>query len=260
MRAKNPDLHGSAPDQSDAVLILIDVINDLDFDGSDDLLRAAVPMADRIADLKRRAKAAGLPVVYVNDNFGRWQSNFTKIVDHALGPESKGRPIVERLRPDDDDYFVLKPKHSGFFSTSLDILLDYLGAETLILAGVAGNICVLFTANEAYMRDFSLVVPADCVASNTEEENRVALDQIARVLKADTRPSVECRPSRSPDPPDVPTVPAPSPPRLGPPRPVSLSGDDGIDPTGGACRASVDDGGIRLHRVLGRPGAPRRGA
>lgn len=191
MPRKNPDLHGSAPDQADAALLLIDVINDFDFEGSDTLLRVAVPMADRIAELKRRAKAAGLPVVYVNDNFGRWQSNFTKIVDHALRPESKGRPIVERLRPDDLDYFVLKPKHSGFFSTSLDILLDHLGAETLILAGVAGNICVLFTANDAYMRDFSLVVPADCVASNTEEENRAALEQIARVLKADTRPSAD---------------------------------------------------------------------
>ncbi len=191
MPAKNPDLHGSAPDKADVTLLLIDVINDLDFPEADDLLRFARPMADRIAGLKRRAKEAGVPVIYVNDNFGRWQSNLQKIVEHASRPESRGREIVEALRPEEDDYFVLKPKHSGFFSTTLDVLLDYLRVETVIVAGIAANICVLFTANDAYMRDFHVVVPRDCVASNTEEVNRAALDEMAKVLKADTRSSTE---------------------------------------------------------------------
>jgi len=191
MPAKNRDLHVSAPDQADVALLLIDVINDMDFPESDGLLRAAIPMAESIADLRRRARDAGVSIVYVNDNFGRWQSNFRAIVEHATRPESKGRPVAERLAPDEDDYFVLKPKHSGFFSTTLDVLLEYLGAETLILAGVAADICVLFTANDAYMRDFHLIIPRDCVASNTEEASRAALDQMARVLKADTRPSAE---------------------------------------------------------------------
>lgn len=189
MPAKNPDLHGSAPDKADVALLLIDVINDLDFPEADDLLRFARPMADRIAALKRRAKEADIPAIYVNDNFGRWQSNLQKIVEHAARPESKGREIVEALRPEEDDYFVLKPKHSGFFSTTLDVLLDYLQVETVIVTGVAANICVLFTANDAYMRDFHVVVPRDCVASNTEEVNRAALGEMAKVLKADTRPS-----------------------------------------------------------------------
>ena len=103
----------------------------------------------------------------------------------------RGKPVAELLRPDQDDYFVLKPKHSGFFSTTLDTLLKYLGTRTVVLAGMAANICVLFTANDAYMRDLYLVVPADCVASNTEEENRYALDQMQKVLKADVRPSTE---------------------------------------------------------------------
>ena len=98
---------------------------------------------------------------------------------------------MELLRPEKDDYFVLKPKHSGFFSTSLDILLEYLGTKTVILTGLAANICVLFTANDAYMRDFNLIVPRDCVASNTEEENAYALDQMNKILKADIRPSAE---------------------------------------------------------------------
>ncbi len=191
MPARNRDLHGSAPDKADVALLLIDVINDLDFPEADDLLRHARPMAERIAELKRRAKEAKVPVIYVNDNFGRWQSNLQKIVEHAAGPESKGREIVEFLEPDEDDYFVLKPKHSGFFSTTLDVLLDYLQVETVVIAGIAANICVLFTANDAYMRDFHVVVPRDCVASNTEETNRAALEEMAKVLKADTRPSDE---------------------------------------------------------------------
>ena len=98
---------------------------------------------------------------------------------------------MEVLRPDEDDYFVLKPKHSGFFSTTLDTLLEYLGVKTVVLAGIAANICVLFTANDAYMRDFHLFVPGDCVASNTPDENKYALEQMREVLKADTRPSTE---------------------------------------------------------------------
>ena len=191
MPARNEDLHGNAPDKAAVALLLIDVINDLDFPEADQLLRFALPMARRLLALKRRAKAAGVPVVYVNDNFGRWQSDFNVQVEHCLNDGVPGKPLVELLRPDKDDYFVLKPKHSGFFSTTLDILLDYLEVQTLVLAGIAGNICVLFTANDAYMRDFYLAVPADCVASNTEEENRNALGQMAKVLKADTRPSEE---------------------------------------------------------------------
>jgi nicotinamidase-related amidase len=191
MPAKNRDLHGNVPDKSEVALLLIDVINDLEFPEGDQLLRHALPMARRTADLKRRARAAGVPAIYVNDNFGRWQSDFNKQVEHCLRGGVRGGPVAELLRPEGDDYFVLKPKHSGFFSTTLDILLEYLQVHTLILTGLAGNNCVLFTANDAYMRDFHLSVPGDCVASNTEEENRHALEQMRKVLKADVRPSAE---------------------------------------------------------------------
>jgi nicotinamidase-related amidase len=188
---KNDDLHGSAPDKSHVALLLIDVINAFDFPEAAQLLRHAVPMAHRIAAFKERAKRDRIPVVYVNDNFGRWRSDFSAQIEHCLGDGVPGKAIVELLHPDKDDYFVLKPKHSGFFSTTLDTLLEYLGVQTVILAGIATNICVLFTANDAYMRDFNLLVPCDCVASNTEEDNRYALEQIRTVLKADIRPSTQ---------------------------------------------------------------------
>lgn len=191
MPTKNENLHGNAPDKCAVALVLIDVINDLDFPGADELLTFAVPMAQNIATLKKRATKEGIPVIYVNDNFGRLRSDFTAQVDHCLQDDAPGKPIVELLRPDKDDYFVLKPKHSGFFSTTLETLLEYLGVRTVILTGIAANICVLFTSNDAYMRDFHIVVPGDCVASNSSEENKYALMQMQKVLKADTRPSAE---------------------------------------------------------------------
>jgi nicotinamidase-related amidase len=189
MPANNNDLHGNVPDDADVALLLIDVINDLEFDGGEALLGQALPMAEQIAALKRRANQAGIPAVYVNDNFGRWQSDFAKLLAHCLADGVRGQPLAERLRPGPDDYFVLKPKHSGFYSTTLELLLRYLQVTTVILTGLTGDICVLFTANDAYMRDFHLLIPADCVASQDPDENRHALSHMQRVLKADIRPS-----------------------------------------------------------------------
>jgi nicotinamidase-related amidase len=193
----NDDLHGNAPDESEIALLLIDVINDLEFEGGEELFETALAAAKNIAGLKKRAHQARVPVIYVNDNFGKWRSDFKRIVTHCLQDNVRGRPIAELLQPDDDDYFVLKPKHSGFFSTTLDLLLEYLGARTLVLTGIAGNNCVLFTANDAYLRDYKLIIPADCTASIRREDNDNALHQMEGVLKADIRASAEVEFARS---------------------------------------------------------------
>ena len=187
--AKNPDLHGNAPDSSPAALILIDVINDLEFEGGEKILRPALRAAKRIAALVERAREEGISVVYANDNFGRWRSDFRGAVAHCLQDGVRGRPITELLRPERDDYFVLKPKHSAFFSTTLDTLLKYLKARRLILTGFSGDRCVVLTAADAYMRDFELYAPRDCTASNSAVENRRALQYMARVLDVDMTPS-----------------------------------------------------------------------
>ncbi|MCC6509638.1 MAG: cysteine hydrolase [Pirellulaceae bacterium] len=185
----NADLHGNAPDKSETALVLIDVINDLEFPGGEELLQHALPMAKKIQALKYKAIDAQVPIIYVNDNFGKWRSDFSAQVKHCLSDRVRGRPIVEMLEPGSDDYFVLKPKHSGFFSTTLDTLLEHLGCRRLVLTGLAAEVCVLFTANDAYMRDFHLIVPSDCVASICEDNTRYALQQMKSVLKADIRPS-----------------------------------------------------------------------
>jgi nicotinamidase-related amidase len=189
--AKNTNLHGNVPESSPVALLLVDVINDMNFEGAEPLVRQGKAMAQRLAHLKRRARQAGIPAIYINDNFGRWQSDFRKLVTHCLEDGVPGEEIARALTPQEDDYFVLKPKHSAFFETTLDTLLAYLGAKTLIMTGIAGNICILFSANDAYMRDYNLVVPADCVVSNTADANEYALRQIHEVLKADITPSVD---------------------------------------------------------------------
>lgn len=185
------DLHGSAPDNHYTCLLLIDVINDFEFPRGDELFERARHIGPPLAALKKRARTAGVPCIYINDNFGRWRSNFNEIVERALRPESRGRSFVELLLPDNEDYFVLKPKHSGFYQTPLDLLLKHLGAERLILTGVSTNSCVLFTANDAYMRDLAIVVPNDCVAACNAQEHEFAMEQMKSMLKADAAPSRE---------------------------------------------------------------------
>lgn len=186
------DFHGrAASEKSRVVLLLVDVINDFNFPEAGNLLQHAVPMAKNLRQLCVRARRSNIPVVYVNDNFGRWKSDFKSIVSYCL--KGRGRDFVKRLLPQKNDYFVLKPKRSGFYSTTLETLLGHLGARRLIIAGVATNICVLFTANDAYMRDFEVVAPSDCVAANSAAENQNALQAMQKLLKAQIQLSHEIR-------------------------------------------------------------------
>ena len=117
-----------------------------------------------------------------------------------------GRAGRARLRPADDDYFVLKPKHSGFFDTTLDTLLDYLGAATLILTGVAGNICVLFTRQRRLHARLQHRRPGRLRRVEHGRENDHALRQIERVLKGDcdaVRPAGPCGARRRASPPPL---------------------------------------------------------
>lgn len=172
-----------------AALLLVDVINRFDFDGSDALLRSAVAASRVAARLKAEAVRAGMPVIYGNDNFGRWRSDFRSIVRSCRGPDAKvaGRAITERLAPTASDYFVLKPNNSAFFASALETLLRHLGADTLVLAGFATDNCILFTAHDAYLRGFRLVIARDAVAAESPVRQRNALAVMRQTMKADVR-------------------------------------------------------------------------
>jgi nicotinamidase-related amidase len=177
------------PAQGATALLIIDMINDLAFGSGPAMLPAAKEAAAAILKLRDEARAAGVPVVYVNDNYGQWHSERSLIVEHCSREGAPGRELVAMLAPEQDDYFVIKPQFSGFYSTNLPVLLPRLGASRLILTGVAADICVLFTAADAHMREYDLWVPADCIASSDPQRTRWALEIMEHSMDAETRPT-----------------------------------------------------------------------
>lgn len=182
--------------RSAVALILIDVINHFEFIDGTRLLKNALAMGPRLARLKERARQAGIPAIYVNDNFGQWRSNASTLLEYCLRPEARGRPFVEGLKPDQEDYLVLKPMHSAFYQSPLDTLLRYLGASSLILGGLATNSCIICTAHDANMRDFHLFVPSDCSAARSRREHQQAIEHIKAMSRVNVSESSRLRLAR----------------------------------------------------------------
>jgi nicotinamidase-related amidase len=174
-------------------LLIVDVINLFDFPRGAALARRALLPARRIRRLRDRAHARGVPVIYVNDNWGRWRSDFKSIVADCSRTDRPGAPIAELLTPTARDFFVLKPHLSGFHETPLDTLLQGGGVRTVVIVGFAADNCVFFTAVEAHMRDYNVAVPSDCCASEVDEERRHALAKMRKFLDADTSASRHLR-------------------------------------------------------------------
>jgi nicotinamidase-related amidase len=179
--------------QSATALVLVDVINHFEFPDGDRLLRQASSIAAPLARLKNRARSAEIPTIYVNDNFGQWRSNASELLHYCLRPESVGRTFVNQVQPHPEDYLVLKPKNSAFYQTPLEILLEFLGASSIILCGLATNSCVLATAHDANMRDLRLFIPSDCSASRSLKEHRNAIQHVQAMANANIAPSSTLR-------------------------------------------------------------------
>jgi nicotinamidase-related amidase len=175
------------PAAGSTALVIVDMLNDLD--GAEDLRGPAEAAARAVERLRAEADRLGVPVVYVNDNFGQWHSEQSRLVEHVR--RSAGRELARRLAPRADDFFVIKPQFSGFYSTNLPVLLPKLGASRLVLTGVAADICVLFTAADAHMREYQLWTPADAVASKNAQRTRWALEIMRDAMGAEIRPTGE---------------------------------------------------------------------
>ena len=169
---------------SEALLIL-DMISDFEFEDGNKLYPQALEAAAAIAQLKRKAKEADAAVVYVNDNYGRWNEDFHTYTRNVSEKSEKGRRIIELLEPEGNDMFVLKPQRSGFYATPLGVLLLSMGTSRVLIAGVTTDICVLFTAHDAYMRGFSVNVPTDCSAAVRPAHHRRALKFLERIADVD---------------------------------------------------------------------------
>jgi nicotinamidase-related amidase len=203
MPRRAPETVGIVParlPRSDRVLLLVDFINPLDFPGSEALAPAALEAARATAKLKQRLAARGVPAIYANDNYGVWQSDFHSLVSTCLGLDGASAEIAKLLYPQAGDITILKPRHSAFFSSPLELLLTEMEAKELVICGLASDMCVQLTAGDAFLREYPCWVPSDCHAAETEAAKQAAIDYMANVLKCDVRPS---------------TAPAPRPKRRG---------------------------------------------
>lgn len=167
-------------------LLLVDFLNPMDFTSSKACLSRAVAAAKRTARLKAALKKQGVPAIYANDHWGEWTHNFDDVLAALKDSRSDGRVLAEILAPEKDDYRILKPRHSAFYGTPLEFLLEELKAKDLIVTGIAADNCVFFTASDAYLRQYRLHVPSDCVVSESDRDRLAALRHMQRILKADT--------------------------------------------------------------------------
>jgi nicotinamidase-related amidase len=172
-------------------LLLIDILTTFQFPDGDAILQGALDIRDALVRLKARAREANIPVLYVNDNFGDWRSEKEVLMGRCL--EAKGRDFVRPLLPDSEDYFVLKPMHSAFYMTPLEVLLQHLQIETLILTGLTSNSCITVTAHDANMRGFDIYIPPDCSCARNPEEHTQALAQLGAMAGAILRSSTSLK-------------------------------------------------------------------
>jgi len=174
---------------SPTVLLLVDFINPLDFDGADALAPSALAAARATARLRRQATRTGVQTLYANDNYGVWRSDFKALWSRCRALRGAAGEIARLMKPRRDDLTILKPRHSAFYATPLGLLLRQLKCKRLVIAGLAADNCVLFTAMDAYVRGFSLWIPADCVAAERDDAKASALEHMRRTLKASVRAS-----------------------------------------------------------------------
>ena len=165
-------------------LLIVDMISDFEFPDGEKLCPHARAAAENIRILKKRAKDHCLPVIYVNDNYGHWEEDFRSLAERLRSGSDRGREITELLAPDENDLYILKPQRSGFYETPLSVLLQSLKVSNLIICGVATDMCVLFTAHDAYMRGFKVFVPGDCSAAAEVKHHTAALELLERVAEA----------------------------------------------------------------------------
>lgn len=171
----------------DRTLLLVDFINPLEFEGINRLAPGALAAARATHALRERLWREGVPVIFANDNYDLWQSNFAAMVRHCLHMPGQVGEMTQLIAPGPRDIAILKPRHSAFYGTPLELLRDHMQVEELIITGLATDICVLMTAMDAYLRNYRTWVPADCTTAENEGAHRWAPHHMQGVLKCNVR-------------------------------------------------------------------------
>ncbi len=178
-------------ERSKTALVVVDVLNPYDHEDADVLARSMAAVVEPIVALVDRARDEDHPVVYVNDNYGHWNSSSQKLLDAALAgshPE-----LVEPLSPPEDAKFVIKARHSIFYETPLEYLLRQFEIERIMLCGQVTEQCILYSALDAYVRHFEVAIPTDAVAHIDADLAGAALQMMGRNMRADVQRAADCR-------------------------------------------------------------------
>jgi nicotinamidase-related amidase len=172
-------------------LVVIDMINTYDHEDAERLRESAEEVVPVLGTLVERARDAGAPVIYVNDNFGEWRSDHRALVEEAVSGEHGS--LVEPIVPDEDAMFVVKARHSIFYETPLEYLLDQEDIEEVVLTGQATEQCILYSALDAHIRHIPVIVPRDAVAHIHEDLAEAALRMMEVNMEAEVVDADEVR-------------------------------------------------------------------
>ena len=156
-------------------LLILDLVSDYEYPKGAELLAAARRIAPFVARLRDRSRRHGSPVMYVNDTRDQWESDQSAFVGRCLDASPSVAKLITTILPAPEDFFMFKPRHSAFYATPLESLLDRLRIGTLILTGITSHQCVLSTAIDAHVRGFDVIVPRDGIAAASPVETRHAL-------------------------------------------------------------------------------------
>jgi nicotinamidase-related amidase len=170
-------------------LVVVDMLNTYDHEDADQLVESVESVVGPIAALVERAGAAGAEVIYVNDNYGDWNSSQEELAQRAL--DGRRPDLVEPILPPDDAAFVIKARHTIFYMTPLEYLLWRKQIAQIVLVGQVTEQCILYSALDAYVRHFRVSVPPDAVAHIHADLATAALTMMERNMRADLTPSSE---------------------------------------------------------------------
>jgi nicotinamidase-related amidase len=180
-----------AAESPKTALLVIDMINSYDFEDAEKLVRSAREAVPNIAELVKRARDEDVEVIYVNDNFGRWNSSPTELIEDVMSGDH--RDLLEPLVPDEDASFVVKARHSAFYETPLEYLLRQQEVGRVVLTGQVTEQCILYSALDAYIRHLDVAVPTDAVAHIHEDLAEAALRMTEVNMSAELCRAAECR-------------------------------------------------------------------
>lgn len=178
--------------ESRTALLVVDMLNPYEHEDSERLASQVAEALPGVEALLASAREQEVPVIYVNDNFGDWNSSSEELAEHAK--QGTHPELVEPVLPPAGASFVIKARHSTFYETPLEYLLDEMAVDRLVLAGQVTEQCILYSALDAYVRHFRVAIPTDAVAAIHDHLAEAALEMMERNMRAELCPASECLP------------------------------------------------------------------